>query len=126
MSGGLVRVLAIARRIVSILMWLGVVAFFAGIYAFAQIASSDEPAAALVLLVLLVGPPLVLLHFVLLLQLARVRFGSFAAGSLLRSLVAMRMLSLGAFMHPWYWLLLVAATFACLATVPLAVGVAVF
>ena len=93
MSGGLVRVLAVARRIVAILFWLGIVALLAGIYAFAQLASSDEPLAALVLLVVLIVPPLVLLHFVLLLQLARVRFGSFAAGSLLRSLVAMRMLS---------------------------------
>lgn len=126
MSGGLVRVLAVARRIVSILMWLGVIALLAGVYAFAQLAASDDPAAALVLAILLIGPPLVVLHFVALLQLARLRFGFLAGSGLLRSLIAMRLLSLGAFMHPWYWLLLVAATFACLAIVPLAVGVAVF
>jgi hypothetical protein len=126
MSGGLVRLLALARRIVSLLTWLAVIALLAGIYAFSQLAGSDEPAAALVLLVILIGPPLVLLHFVMLLALARMRFGFLGGSGLLRSLIAMRMLSLGAFMHPWYWLLLVASTFACLAMVPLAIGVAIF
>jgi hypothetical protein len=107
-------------------MWLGVAALLAGAFALGQLATSEDPAAAVVLAVLFLGPPLVVLHFVLLLRLVRLRLGFFTSSNVLRTLLAARMLSLGAFMHPWYWALLAGSTFACFAIVPVALAIAIF
>lgn len=126
LAGGLVRLLAIARRLLTLLTWLGAIALLAGAYVFSEFATAEEPLAALLLAVVLLAPSLVVLHFVMLVHLVQLRFGAFAPGTLLRTFLAARLLSLGVLMHPVYWVALLASVGACLGVLFLALGVAIF
>jgi hypothetical protein len=124
LSGGLIRLLAIARRITLLLTWLGAIALLGGAFALRELATSEDPVAALILAVVLLGPPLVVLHFVMVLRLVQLRLGLFVGGGLLRTLLAARMLSFGMLMHPGYWVLLASSIAACVVIVPVSIGVA--
>ena len=125
-AGGVVRLLAIGRRLLTFLGWLSFLSLVAGAFAFFRLTDMDNPLATLVLALVFLGPPLVLLHFVTVLRLARARFGLSLPSRGLRSLLAVRGLSLGPLLHPWYWFLLAVAVVASLAMLPFAAALAVF
>ena len=125
-AGGVVRLLAIGRRLLTFLGWLSFLSLVAGAFAFFRLTDMDNPLATLVLALVFLGPPLVVLHFVLVLRIARARYGLLLPGRGLRSLLAVRGLSLGPLLHPWYWFLLAVAVVASLAMLPFAAALAVF
>jgi hypothetical protein len=126
LSGGIVRLLALARRLLVILLWLGVAGLVAATVAFAQLATADEPLRAVVLAVVCFAPPLVVLHFVLLVRLAGLRFGAVSPVGWVRGVLALRALSMAPLLQPPYWLLLVLGILGCVGLVPLALGLALF
>jgi hypothetical protein len=124
-SAGLLRVLSAARRLLFLFTWFAVIAMAAGIYAYWQLSDSASALGTLLLALLLLGPPLVLLHFVLVLRLLGLRFAVFTPRAWLRVLLASRVLAAGTLMQPWYWGLLLVSILASLAIVPFALLVAI-
>jgi hypothetical protein len=124
-SAGLLRVLAAARRLLFVFTWFAIIAMGAGIYAYWQLSNSASALGTLLLALVLLGPPLVLLHFVLVLRLLGLRFAVFTPRRWLRLVLASRVLAAGTLLQPWYWVLLLLSLLASLAIVPFALLVAI-
>lgn len=122
----LTQVLVAGRRLLSVLTWFAVIALVAGIFAYWQL--SDEASALRILLLALVflGPPVVLLHLVLVLRLLRFRIGLFTPRGWFRALLASRLLATGILLQPWYWGLQIVSLLASMAIIPFAVLLALF
>jgi hypothetical protein len=124
-SAGLIRVLSAARRLLFLFTWFAIVAMGAGISAYWQLSDSASALGTLRLALLLLVPPLVLLHFVLVLRVLGLRFAVFTPRSWLRVVLASRVLAAGTLMQPWYWGLLLVSLLASLAIVPFALLIAI-
>jgi hypothetical protein len=123
-SGGIVRLLGLAWRLLTALLWLGVVGLFAAAYVAVQLVTRLDPVLAVALAVVCFVPPLVVLHFVLLVRLAAVRFGLVSAARWMRRVPTLSVLGMAPLLQSSYWLLLVAAVAGCVALLPLALGLA--
>jgi hypothetical protein len=124
-SVGVLRVLSAARRLLMLFTWFAIIAMCAGIFAYWQLSDSSSALRTLLLALVLLGPPLVLLHFVLILRLLGLRFAVFTPRSWLRLVLASRVLAAGTLLQPWYWGLLFVSVLASLAIVPFALLVAI-
>jgi hypothetical protein len=123
--GAIPRILfSFATSAISVWTGFGLLALVAGGYAYSQLFIPSDRVAAVILAVLLLGPPLVLLHFVTVLRVVRHRFSLAGPPAWLRTLLATRLFKVGIVMQPWYWMLLGCACLGSLTLVPLAVTLA--
>jgi hypothetical protein len=122
----LTQVLAAGRRLLSLLTWFAVIAMVAGVSAYWRLTDESSVLKTQLIAVVFLGPPLVLLHFVLVLRLIRFRIGLFTPARWFRVLLTSRWLAASMLLQPWYWGLLLVSFLASLAIVPFAVILAVF
>lgn len=122
----LTQVLVAGRRLLSLLTWFALIALAAGVFAYWRLSEETSALQTLLLALVFLGPPIVLMHLVLVLRLLRLRIGLSAPRSWLRILLASRLLATGILLQPWYWGLQLVSLLASMAIIPLAVLVALF